>query len=49
MEDTLAAGGTQDPEIYNRHSQISEALSKTMTAWEQAGEELESLRSKIEQ
>lgn len=49
VEDTLAAGGTQDPEIYNRHSQISEALSKTMTAWEQAGEELESLRSKIEQ
>lgn len=38
IEDQLATGATDDPEIYTRHAELNSKLEQTMMEWEEASE-----------
>ena len=44
IEQTLAAGDTSDPDIFTRHADLNRQLATTMTEWEQAAAEVETLQ-----
>ena len=44
IEDSLATGASEDPDIYNRHAEANKALENAMSVWELASLELEELQ-----